>query len=61
MEGDVEDMPLPFEICGQAADHGMLFDEQDLVPRLREAVGGRQPAQAATGHDDVNLIVHLSY
>ena len=61
VEGDIEDMPFAFEIGSEPADHGMLFDEQDLVSGLRKAVGGRQTAEATAGHDDVNVIVHLHY
>ena len=41
VEGDIKDMPLPFEIGSEPADHGMLFDEQDFVSGLRKPIGGR--------------------
>ena len=59
VEGDVEDAPFAFEIGGEPADHGMLFDEQDLVAGLGQSVGRRQAAEPAAGYDDVNVVVHL--
>ena len=61
MQGNVEDMPFPFEIGGKPPDHGMLFGKQHAVAGLRKTVGGRQTTQPAAGYDDVKCSVHLSF
>ncbi len=53
MKRYVEDVSLPLKACRQAAERGVLFEQQDAVAENAESVCGGESAEAAAYDDDV--------